>query len=1120
MRYAGDGLLVSPSDLNGYLACAHLTSLDLRLARGEPLRPAPPRPDAKLIADRGLAHERRFLERLRAEGRDVATIPAGDAAAAAARTAEAMRDGREVVYQAGFAAGRWRGYADFLLRVDEPSDLGAWSYEPCDAKLAVDPRPYFIFQLLFYAEQVAALQGRLPDRMHLLLGTREQRSFRPRDFAAYGARVRARFLDALAAYEAGAEPPYPYPVEHCHYCRWWRRCADRRRTDDHLSLVAFLTRGQAKRLEAAGVSTVAELAALPDGTHVPRVAGATLTTLRGQAGLQVASRGAPRPALELLAPSPERGFARLPAPSPGDVFFDIEGDPYWGDDGLEYLLGSLTVDGRYRPSWAHDRDGERASFEAWVDWITARLAEHPDLHVYHYNHYEPTAVKKLMARYGAREDEVDELLRRRVFVDLYAVVRQALRIGTESYSLKAVEALYAFERDAEVTEAGGSILAYQEYLDSGERSRLDAIAAYNADDCRSTLALRDWLLDRRAQAERVFGVAIAALERPAPRAPSEETAAALAEVALLERALAGVEPARRLMADLLHYHRREARPQWWAYFDRVSRSPDELRDDDAEALGDLAPAPAVPRRERARSWLIPLSFPPQQHKLEPGGAVDPATESAVTIERVEDGAGLVWISRAKAGAERPLPRALIPPPPIRQTDQQTALRTLAARVRDRGLEPCGELDAACDLLARRPPRLGAGAPPLAGGPVDVPALCEQVAALDSSALVVQGPPGSGKTWTGARLIVHLLRAGRRVGVAATSHKAIHNLLDAVEAHAAETGVTFAGMKKASAGHAESEYASAHVRSSTAVADFPPGDDVALIAGTGWLWSRAALRASVDVLFVDEAGQVSLADALAMAQGARSVVLLGDPQQLAHVSQGVHPRASGVSVLEHVLDGLDTVPPGRGVFLETTFRMHPDVCRFVSEEMYDGRLRSRSGCERQRIAARGVRGAGVRLLAVEHADNRQSAGEEAERIAAELALLLDGGTFTDAYGRTRPLTLADVLVVAPYNAQVRCLRAALPAGARIGTVDRFQGQEAPVVLFSMTSSSGEDVPRGMDFLFSRNRLNVAVSRARALAVVVCSPRLLWARCATVEQMRLVNALCRFADEAARVESQER
>jgi predicted RecB family nuclease len=1091
MLQRGGRLHLSPSDLNNFLACEHRTALDLARARGEILLQRIPRPDAELIAERGREHERAHLERLRERGLEVAQIEPGEGAAEA--TLEAMKAGADVIHQATFTAGNWRGAADFLLKVRVPSDLGPYSYEPADAKLATHPKPYVIFQLLFYAAMVGQAQGSAPDWVHVVLGSEETRSFRPRDFQAYADRVQGRFFRTLQAYRKGAPPPYPYPVEHCAYCDWWARCRDRRREDDHLSLVAGITRAQAIKLEDAGIRSVSQLADVPAGASVPGISAPTLAGLRQQAWLQMLSRGSDEPLHERLPGAPGRGFARLPPPSEGDVFFDIEGDPYWGREGLEYLFGSLTADG-YQPLWAHDRLQERAAFERWVDWITARLERFPDLHVYHYNHYEPTALKALMSRYGTREAEVDDLLRRKVLVDLYTIVRQAMRIGVESYSLKEVEALYPFERDAEVTEAGGSILAYQEYLASRDASKLEAIADYNADDCRSTQGLRDWLLGERGL--------VGYLDAAPPSPPSAQQLARHAEVERLEAALLanGEDPAKRLLADLLQYHRREARPEWWAYFDRLGRTAAELRDDDPEAIGDLVPADDVPLGEVAQSYLHPLRFPPQQHKLSAGVAVDPVTQRGYEIPRIDDDAGLVWLKRGKASQYKPLPTALIPPKPIPQTAQQAALRALA----EQATGTIGRPHPAFELLLRMPPRLRGDT------------LGERVANLCGSALFVQGPPGSGKTYTGARLICELLAAGKRVGVAATSHKAIANLLGEIERAAAESGAAVRGLKKSGGGNPESVYTTDSVTSSPDASAFPPAEDsgVNLIAGTPWLWAREQMRASVDVLFVDEAGQMALADALAIAGAGRGLVLLGDPQQLAHVSQGTHPRRSGVSVLEHLLGDRETIPPAEGVFLERTWRMHPDVCRFVSRTMYDGRLVPVEGTERQAVASPGLSGAGVRLIEVEHAENRQSAPEEADRIAEEVAKLLDGGRYTDASGAERDLTLDDILVVTPFNAQVRHLRSRLPAGARIGTVDKFQGQEAPVVFFSMTASSGEDVPRGMDFLFSRNRLNVAISRAQALAVVVCSPRLLWARCNTVEQMRLVNALCSFADEAER------
>jgi superfamily I DNA and/or RNA helicase len=287
--------------------------------------------------------------------------------------------------------------------------------------------------------------------------------------------------------------------------------------------------------------------------------------------------------------------------------------------------------------------------------------------------------------------------------------------------------------------------------------------------------------------------------------------------------------------------------------------------------------------------------------------------------------------------------------------------------------------------------------------------------------------------------------------------------------------------------------------------------VNLIAGTAWLFARQEVeQAPVDYLFVDEAGQVALADALAMGTCARNLVFLGDPLQLAQVTQGTHPPGSGVSVLEHLLGDAATIPPDRGIFLERTFRMHPDITAFVSEIVYEGRLRSAEGCERQRTSF----GTGLRFIPVEHESNRRRSLEEAAAIAAEIARMTEG-EYVGA-GTPRSLDEADFMVVTPYNEQVRCLRDALPEAVRVGTVDKFQGREAPVVFFSMATSSGADVPRNLEFLFSRNRLNVAVSRAQALAILVASPKLLEIRCRTIEQMRLVNSLCRFVEDAAQGE----
>jgi len=1096
-------LILSPSDLNDYVECPHLTTLGLEVARGTRKRPYVPNEHGDLLRRKGEEHEAAYLAELRARGRQVVDVIGAnrwDFDASARATAEAMRAGAEVIYQATFVIGDWRGRADFLERVDgQRTGLGEWGYEALDAKLARAEKPTYVLQLCFYTEAIAAIQGAAVDRMHVLLGIGERRTLRPDDFTAYYRRVRDGFLAAIG-HGAATEP---YRVDHCGLCEFRAVCDERWEREDHLLLVAGIRREHVTRLRSAGVETLAKLAKAPD-VKVDQIAAHTFGALREQAELQLHRRTTGALTWRPLPVEAERGFDRLPKPSMGDVVFDIEGDPFWEPArGLHFLLGLLTPaedwTWRYRTIWAHDRAGERRAFETLLDFFHERLARHPDMHVYHYGAYEPAAIKQLMGVYATREDAVDELLRREVFVDLHGVVRQGLRAGVSSYSLKDVEALPDFHREADVTSGTRAVLSYEQWMASRAERHLTEIAAYNEEDCRATLSLRDWLLGHRPP-----GTAWA---MPTPARPMDEDRqkADRTREALREALLAGSTPGdpRWLMAELLEYHRREARPAWWWFFQRCEMSVDELFAD-GEAIGRLRPA-GTPRRV-GRFMEYPFGFEIQPHKLAEGDTpCDPATgRGAGTIVKLDEVEGTLVLRRSADGA---LPEALIPPRPINTLVQRHALERLGGAV----VAGNGRYRALRDIVARARPRFRSAV----GEQVqtaDLAAQRQRAAALDDSYLVIQGPPGTGKTWTGARLVIDLIRRGRRVGVAATSHKAIHNLLDQIEEAAEEERVEFRGLKKSSAGSAETQYASISIRSIEEPKEFAtaaPG--VQLLAGTVWLFARGELDGTLDTLVIDEAGQVALADALAMGTAARNVIMLGDPQQLAQVSQGTHPEGTGLSVLEHLLDGHPTVPPDRGIFLERTRRMHPGVCRFVSEAIYEGRLEGLPDLARQDTDF----GTALHFLSVDHIGNVAASAAEAERITLEIRRMR-AGSWTDRQGRRQPLDDSDFMVVAPYNAQVRQIRRALEAaglgGVPVGTVDKFQGREAPVVFYSMATSSAEDVPRSLEFLFSRNRLNVAVSRAMCLACIVASPRLLESRARTIDQMRLINALCRFAELA--------
>ena len=1149
MQLLNNRIIYSASDLTNYLECEHLANLDNEAMYGR-LQIPPPSPESELLRRHGQLFEREMYNELGSAGKRVIEVPIEwsheGLVAAAARTLELMRRGEPFVGQGTFFDDQWLGRADLLRRIEIPSHLGGWSYEAVDAKLARHAKPYFLIQLCFYSDQLARLQGDPPEFMYLRLGSGAEEKYRFRDFAAYYRGIKARFLEHVAH----PFSTYPNPVEFCDLCRWNPVCTRKREQDDHLSLIANIQRRQIARLGASGggITSVASLAAAPDSSRPAGMVFATFDNLRAQARIQVEGRRTGANHHELLEPETGRGFELLPKPSPADLYFDIEGDPYI-DGGLEYLFGVTWRDEgsatQFKAFWAHDNAGEKRALEEFVDFVNERRRRFPGLHVYHYANYEPAALKRLMSRHATREDEIDDWLRAGVLVDLFQAVRQSMRISRPGYGLKEVEVFYGRPREDGVATAVESVVAYERWLETKDQKWLTEIEQYNRKDCQSTLALHGWLLERRLEAVDQFGRDIPFKAPPEPRAAEEMQHAERSSA--IQRLLDGIpddpdaqttdQRARWLLAQLLEYHHREVRPVFWTYYDRCGQTPAELVDD-GEAIGDLTLDESVPPRPDRRSYVYTLSFPQQQHKLSALDSVDdPATrKSAGTLLKVDDEDGLIELKRGAKIDVAPVPRALIPGRPPKTLEQQAALRRLAENVVARAENVVARAEnvvariysrapaddcyhALWDILTRAFPRIRGRKPgqALQGETVDLEQLKKQVAGLDNSYLFIQGPPGSGKTYTGARLIIHLLKQGKRIGVAANSHKAIQVLLAEVEQVAKAQRFRFRGLKK-SGETADSEYASpfpySMIENQSDYEAFPPAD-AQLVAGTAWLFSRAKMDGWCDYLFIDEAGQVSLADALAMGTAARNVVLLGDPLQLAQVSQAVHPDGAGASVLEHLLGDQATIPPERGVFLEHTHRMHPDVCRFISEIVYEGRLQSAQGLERQSIASSGLSGAGLRYLRVDHRHRDQDSEEEAAVIAGELEKLLHG-TVTEECGATRALTPADVLVVTPYNRQVKKIKDVLRrrglGGVRVGTVDKFQGQQAPVVFYSMATSSGEDIPRNLEFLFSRNRLNVAISRARCLAVLVACPRLLEIRCINVDQMQMVNALCRLTELA--------
>ena len=1129
MQKTTQGLLLAPTDLGNFLTCRHLSGLDLATAEGGPKPPFRRSPVLDDLRERGIEHEKAYLGWLRAQGLEVArtdghgpTVGTGLQA-----TLAHMQSGVDVIYQGTLADDGWSGRPDFLRKVSTPSSLGEWSYEAYDAKLARETRAAAVLQLCVYSQSLKAIQGVQPARMHMVTPGRDfaPLSYRVDEYAAY-----SRLLSGeMRTFLDDRPETYPERVAHCDYCAWWVGCEKRRRRDDHLCYVAGISRGQIENLRTFGVERLADLAGLEPVPDPPRGSRTALTRVRDQARVQQLGRDTGQPRHELKLPfDEEHGLVLLPVPSANDIFLDFEGDRFADTGVREYLLGYVTADDaghvRYTPLWAASPEQERENFQEFIDLVIRTRRSDSDAHVYHFAPYEPAALKRLMGRYATREVELDELLRGRAFVDLYQVVKRSLLASVERYSIKDLEPFFGYDREQDLREASESRRVVESVVADGSLRTDDRhcriVEDYNREDCESTLKLRAWLEALRA------GVIAGGQELPRPALPDGAASDAVSELdqelqELRDRLLAVVpadpdhrtdeEQARFALAHMMEFHRREDKASWWEYFRLCGLPEDELQDE-RRAVGGLEFVGVVEQKARIQRYR----FPAQDIDIRNDDPIYDLSGNRVgEVVSVDYSAHTIDIKKQSKSVDEH-PNGVVLHRHVPTDSLRDALKDFGKAVLEDGFALGKPYRAAVDLLLRRPPTVGTLS---LAGEDSVQTAARIALALDGEVLAIQGPPGTGKTYAGGEIICALVEKGLKVGVTAVSHKVIVNLLESAAERAAARGLAMRIVHR-QRGKYEGDFGIERVYDYARLRKGLEENEVDLLGATAWCWTRPEFQQSVDVLVVDEAGQMSLANVLGSARGGRNLILLGDPQQLEQPLQSSHPEGSEVSALYHLLDGEETMPADRGLFLPDTYRLHPDIARFTSEVYYEGKVQPRAGfgLEQQTVVSRRGRqspftGAGLRCVLVPHTGNQARSSEEVNVIAQIVDDLLGNCDWQDKDGRVAPLREEDLLVVAPYNAQVSALTAEIPRVAdRIGTVDRFQGQEAPVVIYSMTSSSAEDAPRGMEFLYNRFRFNVATSRARALCILVGSPELFRPECRTPAQMRMANGFCRYRELA--------
>ncbi len=1157
------GIVVSTTDLLKYLSCEELSVLDLLASQGR-AAPLPVSDTLQLAAKLGLASEsdvlglleERYGKAIRITGRDLMAFE---------ETVSAMKSGADLIYQ-GLILREMDGLSyesrpDFLIKVDQPSKLGAHSYEPVDSKLSKSTKLEDLFQVLDYADALAMVQDILPRRVHLFLAGIEQLSYKTEAYIEEVRLQRERFLSHVlrSGSEAAGDDLFsrldPKPNRRCVICDWAASCEAYWERSDSLFRVANITKSQVARLNAAGVTSLSGLANSAPTEIEAGISSEVLQELISQARVQATTMasGQAVPYFEVRADAfalanDERGLGLLPKPSEGDIFFDIEGDPFYKPDGLEYLFGIAFKEGEtveFKAFWGTDPDEEKKAFGELVDFIMERWRRFGDLHVYHYADYERSALSRLASRCNFKVFEVDTILRNELLVDLFPAVRGALFLGADSYSLKKVEKLYLSEgRQEAVTTALGSVESFEAWLNSGDPEILSEIERYNETDVRSTFQLREFLLSVRSEIVAREGEFPFRGEGSKPeevREPSDrEQELQKFETELSEMALLAQDMEERrslkLCGDLISFHAREEKPNWWRYFNLIS--PERSRQDFLSESGCIGGLKRVTESSaQSGEVLVTYSFEPHQpFKIGGETLLDPELQREIQndhaaakafvpfgkVQKVDFVVGLIEIKRDKNYPKERDPKNLIAWSYVPTGVVEKAVQRFAGRVVANG-GLCNLHDVGAEILLRNRPRFNLSGQSfsgidnvkgLLGGAEtdDATALAISAAELlDHSYLLIQGPPGAGKTFLSAQVAAKLVSQGKKVFVTALSHSAIDNLIEALLPMMSDG----ARILRVNGGKAKRQPGVRFIKA----ADIEPSlrkEGGLLVGGTIWNASRAELEKGFDYGFVDEAGQFSMADAIALTSSCQNLVLTGDPQQLSQPVTGSHPDGAASSVLEHLVGDRDLVDPDYGLFLRKTFRMHPRLTEVVSAISYDSQLSSIGELERlELLDSHPFPRHGIAYLPVEHENNTYRSPEEVE-VAKRVAEFLLERSWIDRHGNRLLITPEDIMVVAPYNAQTNALTAALGGLASVGTVDKFQGREAPFVIVSLSASDGQSSSRGVDFLFSTNRLNVAISRAKVMSIILASPTLIETKPETVDQLELLGAVTKVIKVSTRVD----
>ena len=1157
----------SAHDLISVLECKHRLILNKLMLEKKLERPdVPIDANKELIKKLGFRHEEKVRELLESQNASFVKIPEitknkeriEEYRRLSQLTLEAMNNEAEVIFQGVLFHEDFFGYVDFLLLEKDESgaikrdEKGQATYSPVDTKLARKAKKSAVIQIGAYAEVLGLLGRPVPEFAYIWLGNDEKIEYRTDEITPL---IRELFANARQLISDTQEIPHPIWAERkmaCDQCDWINFCQKGRELDDDISLIYDTRVETRKKLRKSQFGTVALLAKADAKSRPTGIAPQTFNKLLLQAKIQDRNRNNQTgiPVHELIE-APELHL--LPKRSQGDIWFDMEGDPHaLGGRGLEYLFGAVYLEGsnlEFKTFGASDAAGEKKAFADFMDWVFKRLQDYPDMHIYHYADYENRTIKRLAQQYMTRMEQVNELLARGVLVDLFKVIRKSFRFSSSSLSLKEIEKIYGAKHQGDVATAADSIVQYEHYLDLINEEKIDeankvlkAIYDYNQDDCESTKQLDDWL---RQEAHKLsieigqigevkhgrFAESVKAESIDNEKSDHEQ---------LIEDLNIELERLREQNADSqnilgleiligsLGFHLREKQPIWWQHFERVKAEESELVEDTGIVFSNTVKSTEWEIPDRKRTYSRRIYFEDTRLNLEDVFSLNedvfllydgPGPESGLSVvdsPRVvtkgkthQDFSGNWYVEeKTKTGVFgwQYLPIAALPGPPVNTSSLTKVLMGLGREVLD-NLERDKTLftqSAWSDIAMRSTPKfIGLDNPPR--NHEHIKNVIDAVTKSGNSYVAVQGPPGSGKSYVGTHVVKELIQLGYKIGIVAQSHVVIENFLDKL--YELDNEIAIAKEQK----HDLENIRPWNTAKIEVFAGLQEGGYA--IGGTAWSFSRPLVRElDLDLMVIEEAGQFSLANTLVVGSAAKKVLLLGDPQQLGQVSQASHEYPVDISALSHILGNDKTISDSYGYFLEKTYRMHPDIAKKVSVLQYENRLVADPVTTERKLA--GVN-PGVIPIEMNHSGNTTRSDEEVEKVL-EIINDLVGKQWTNQLGEESNLIQEQILVVAPFNNQVRALKQKLKKvgfeKVKVGTVDKFQGQEAPVTIISMTTSSGEDLPRGIEFLLEPNRLNVAISRAQWTSYLIYSKELRNINPSSIEGLKRLGGFIGLIEKA--------